>query len=129
MEARTLRLVGAAAAAASALLYYLIGFGVLYIGESTNGQDPGLLGFGLTAGTTFLVAGLLVVAFPRRWLLALIALLDLAVIVAYFAMGSIRDPSFELWGLLVKLAQAIFLLALAFLLLRGGEAQPSARFR
>jgi hypothetical protein len=127
MASRTVRILAAAAAAASALLYYLIGFGVLYIGESTTGEDAGLLGFGLMAGSTFLVAALLVWLMPRRWLLALVALLDVAVIVGYFAAAGIRDPSFEPWGLLVKAAQVVFLLALGYLLLQAPGSRPYGR--
>jgi hypothetical protein len=72
----------------------------------------------LSAGTTFLLAGIAVLLVNRRWLVALVALLDVAVIVAYFAMAGIRDPSFELWGLMVKAFQVVFLVTLGYMLLR-----------
>lgn len=119
----TLRGLAGITAGISALLYYLIGFGVLDIGEAASGEDPGLLGFGLSAGTVFLVAGLLLLFVHRRWLVALIGLMDAAVIVGYFAMADIRVPSYEVWGLSIKAAQVVLLLAIGFLLIGGEEVR------
>jgi len=125
MDPRALRTVGVVAAAASALLYYLIGFGLLDIGTSTDGP-PDLLAFGLIVGTTYVVIGLLLALFwGSRWLLALIGLIDAAVILGYFAMASLRDPPFEVWGLLVKALQVILLVAIGILLF----AHPMERQR
>jgi hypothetical protein len=110
----------------SALLYYLIGFGVLDIGEAASGEDPGLLGFGLSAGTVFLLAGVLVLFVQRRWLVALIGLMDAAVIAGYFVMADIRVPSYEVWGLSIKAVQVVLLLAIGFLLI-GGERVREGR--
>jgi hypothetical protein len=121
MSRHTARSIAAGAAGVSALLYYLIGFGILDIGESTSGTTD-LLGFGLSAGTTFAVAGLLVWFVRRRWLAGAIALLDLGVIIGYFVMAGIRVPPFEVWGMSIKAAQVVLLLAAGYLLFRGGEA-------
>ena len=118
-----MRALAAITAGISALLYYLIGFGVLDIGTAASGEDPGLLGFGLSAGTAFVVAGALVWFVHRRWLVALIGLMDAAVIVGYFAMGDIRVPSYEVWGLSIKAAQVVLLLAIGFLLLRDEQVR------
>lgn len=125
MNLRTVRYLAAAAAAASALLYYLIGFEVVYIGESTARAENDILGFGLSAGTMFLVAAIAVLLIGRRWLVALIAALDAVVIVAYFAFAGIRDPSFEVWGLLVKTAQVVLLAALGYLLIKQSPGQSA----
>lgn len=124
MDPRTLRIVAVAAAAASALLYYLIGFGVLDIGTSTSGT-PDLVGFGLIVGTTYVAIGVLVALFRSRWMLALIGLLDAAVIVGYFLMATIRVPPFEPWGLLVKACQIVLLVAIGMMLF----AQPTEHRR
>jgi hypothetical protein len=62
----------------------------------------------------------------RRWLVALIGLMDAAVIVGYFAMAEMRVPSFEVWGLSIKAAQVVLLLAIGFLLLRGAPERRLA---
>jgi peptidoglycan/LPS O-acetylase OafA/YrhL len=115
MDPRTLRIVAVAAAAASALIYFLIGFGVLDIGESTAGE-PDLLAFGLIVGTVYIVIGLLIALLSSRWMLGLIGLLDAAVILGYVAMASLREPPFEVWGLLVKACQVVLLIAIGLLL-------------
>jgi hypothetical protein len=126
MTTQTMRALAAATAGLSALLYYLIGFGVLDIGEARSGDDAGLLGFGLSAGTAFVAAAILLVLVHRRWLVALIGLMDAAVIVGYFAMAEMRVPSFEVWGLSIKAAQVVLLLAIGFLLLRGAPERRLA---
>jgi hypothetical protein len=124
---KAVRLGAAIASLLSAVLYYLIGFEVLYVGESTNGVDPGLLAFGLSAGTTFVVCAVLLLVVERRLLWIVLATLNAVVIVAYFAMAGVRDPSFEWPGLAVKAAQLVTLGALALLAIRG--PQVTRRFR
>jgi hypothetical protein len=123
MNTATMRYLGAAAAWASAILYYLIGFGVLDIGEAKDGAATDLLGFGLVTGTSFLVAGALVLLVHRRWLIALIGLLDLAVIIGYFAVSGVREPPYEVWGLTIKGLQVVLLLVIGFLTLKA-DAWP-----
>jgi hypothetical protein len=126
MNPRLVRSLAAGTAALSALLYYLIGFGALDIGRSTSGPAD-LLGFGLSAGTAFLGAGVLVLVIHHRWLVALVALMDVAVIVGYFAMAGIRVPPYEIWGLSIKVAQVAFLVALGYLLIRGEQASTYSK--
>ena len=122
MQATTLRIVAAAAAAGSAILYYLIGFSVLFIGESTSGEND-ILGFGLTVGTVFAVLAVVVLLFRRRWVLGIVAALDVAVIIGYFAVAGVRLPPFELWGLTIKALQVIVLVAVGRLIARApGQA-------
>ena len=123
MSATTMRYLGAAAAWVSAVLYYLIGFGVLDIGEAKDGAATDLLGFGLITGTTFVVAGVVVLLVHRRWLIALVGLLDLVVIIGYFAVSGIREPPYEVWGLTIKGLQVVLLLAIGFLTLKADAWQ------
>ena len=122
-----LRFLAAAAAAIAAFLYLLIGFEVVYIGESTTGEDPGLLGFGLSAGITFALIALLLVLVDRRAVWIAAGLLSALVFIAYFAMGSIREPSYEAWGLLIKAMQAVVVLVTGYLLLRASRATEPMR--
>ena len=102
-----LRWIGVAAALACAAIYGLIGFGVLSVGESTTGATTDLLGFGL------LMAGFSVaVAFAVGWLrsrlwLAIVAAFQLVPLIGYVAVAGVREPPFELWGLLIKVGQAV----------------------
>jgi hypothetical protein len=112
------RVAGALAAAAAAGLYLLIGIGLLSIGTAASGEAPDLLSFGLTMAATFVVVAALMVRFRSRRLWIAIALVQLLVIGGYFAMASIRVPPVETWGLLVKLCQAVVLVAATALALR-----------
>jgi hypothetical protein len=67
----------------------------------------------------------LIALFWSRWMLALIGLIDAAVIVGYFVMASIRVPPFEPWGLLIKACQVALLVAIGILLF----AHPMERRR
>jgi hypothetical protein len=107
-----------AAPTAAAGLYLLIGVGVLSIGTARSGTTPDLLAFGAMAGGTFGVVAALLLRFRSRVLWAAVAVLQVTVIGAYFAMAEIRTPPIELWGLLVKGCQLVVLLAVGMLLLR-----------
>ena len=131
MNERTARYLAMAGAAAAALLYFLIGFEVLVIGESKTGTND-IIGFGLSAGTTFAVIAILVAFVDRGWVLATVALLDVAVIVGYFAFAGVREPAYEPWGLLVKACQLVLLGAVGYLFVHrpdhaSSRPQPLAR--
>jgi hypothetical protein len=112
------RRFAAAVAVGIAALYLLIGLGVLDIGTTASGQTPELLDFGLALAGVFLAMGIAVLILSRRAVWALIAAADLLIIAGYFLLADVRSPSFELWGLLTKALQAVFLVALAILLMR-----------
>lgn len=112
------RYTAAGAALAAAALYLLIGLGVLSIGTAKSGEAVDLWSFGATAGATFAVVAALLLRFRSRLLLASVAVLQVIVIVGYFALADIRTPPIEPWGLLIKVCQAIVLVAVAVLLLR-----------
>ena len=124
MNTRNARYLAVGGAAAAALLYLLIGFEVLAIGESKSDAND-ILGFGVSAGTTFALIAIVVAFVHRRLVLVIAALLDAAVIVGYFAFAGVREPAYEPWGLLVKAAQLVLLAGVGYLLVRGrAEATP-----
>lgn len=114
---RTIRLVAAAAAATMAIIYYLIGFGVLTVVRSVSGEMD-LLVFGLAAGSAFLVGAVLLLAFDRRILWILGALLQLFVVWGYLAVAPDRTPAYEAWGITLRLIQVPLFAALVYLALR-----------
>lgn len=116
---RTVRLVAAAAAAAMAIIYYLIGFGVLTVVRSVSG-DMDLLVFGLMAGSAFLLGAVLLLAFDRRILWILGALLQLFVVWGYLAVAPDRTPAYEPWGIALRIIQIPLFAALVYLALRPG---------
>jgi hypothetical protein len=120
------RYVAVACTAIAAILYLAIGFGVVSVGKPASGQAPDLLPFGLMVGGTFAVAAALLAVVRSRVVWVAVAALQIVVIVGYFALASVREPPFESWGLLVKLFQAIVLVAVAYLVLRGTVARSAA---
>jgi peptidoglycan/LPS O-acetylase OafA/YrhL len=114
------RWVAAGASAVAAALYLLIGFGVVSVGESTTaGGAPDLLAFGLMTGGAFAVAAALLALRESRILWIALAALNVIVIVGYVAAASIRSPSYEPWGLGIKACQAVALVAVVYLAVRG----------
>lgn len=111
------RIVAAGAALVAAGLYFLIAAGVLDVGESTNSQDPGLFEFGLIMGVTYVAVTLAILRFRSVVAWAAIAAIQLITLVGYVAASQIREPAFEVWGLLIKACQLAVLVAVAYLVL------------
>lgn len=120
-----MRMLGVGGAIASAALYLLIGLGVLSIGDSTaTGQTTDLLAFGAVMAAVY---GSLAVGLWRlhsRVVLGLIAAFQLIPILGYVAFAGLREPPFDLWGVLIKVAQVGVLVGAAVLALNvdRGEA-------
>jgi len=110
--------VAAGASALAALLYALIGLGVLAIGRPADGSAGDLVGFGVTLGGTFGIAAVLLTRFRSRVLWGAIAILQVIVLVGYFAFAGLREPPIELWGVAIKVCQGVVLLAVGWLLIR-----------
>jgi hypothetical protein len=89
----TIRHAGAVVAAVMAVIYFLIGAGVLQV--VARNEDPGFLFvFGASAGGAFLLGALLLMRFDRRWLWMLGAAFQVFVYWGYFASRPIeRRPS------------------------------------
>lgn len=118
---RSVRNFAAAVAAVTALLYALIGVGLLTVVEPGTSDEGDMLAFGLPAAGAFLVGALLLILFDSRVLWLLGAILQVIVLVGYVAMAGIRTPQFEVWGIIIKATQLVLLCALAFLVLRSPE--------
>jgi len=120
MTADKLRYFAAAMAAVAAIIYFLIGAGVLQVVD--EGGD-GMLTFGLVAGLGFALGVILLLAWKRRFIWILGALLQLFVIAMYFAVGPDRTPHYEMWGLMLRVPQVLILGSLAYLSLRRAPAR------
>jgi hypothetical protein len=115
LDRRTVRLASAIASAAMAGIYFLIGLGVLGVGGSTTGEEVDMTTFGFSAGAAFLIlAGLLAFTDNRVvWILA--AIFNVFVYVLYFGVAPGRAPSFEIWGMTLRIIQLVVLSGLIYL--------------
>lgn len=80
------------------------------------------LGFALPAAAVYALGTVLLWRFDHRVLWAAGAILQVLVIAMYFAVSPQRDPTFEAWGITIRMLQFALLAALAHLATRSGEA-------
>lgn len=121
---RLVRYTAAVLSAAVAAIYFSIGLGIVQVVNEPP-PDMSMFGFGVPAGAAFVIGAVLLVAFDYRLLWALGTMLQVATIVMYFAISPQREPHFEIWGILVKIGQALLLVALAYLAVRGPAHERS----
>ena len=122
----TLRWIGVVAALACAAIYGLIGLGVLSVGESTTEATTDLLGFGLLMAGFSAVVALAVARLHARLWLAIVAGLQLVPLLGYVAAAGLREPPFELWGLLIKVGQAVVFVVATVLALAATTREPAS---
>jgi hypothetical protein len=124
-RATQLRWLGVGAAIASAALYLLIGIGWLTVGASTQEATTDLFGFGVLMGGVYAVTSLAIWFMRSRVVLALVAAFQLIPLLGYVAFAGLREPPFELWGVLIKVCQVGVLVAAAALALRSSRAHEA----
>jgi hypothetical protein len=107
------RTVAVAASALIAGVYLLIFAGVLSVGRAEAG-DLGILG---VAGGVFVVMALLLWRVRSRLLWAGVAGLQLMLTAMYVAVAPERDPSFEVWGLTIRILSVVLFVAVVAMLL------------
>ena len=118
-----IRYFSAAVSAAVAVVYALIALGAIQV-VSTVPQSGDWVIPGAAAVAFALLA--LFLAFTKNRIVPILgAGMSILTIVGYFVVAPHRTPSFEIWGILIKVAQAILVVALGYLAVIGGE--PSAR--
>jgi hypothetical protein len=120
-----IRLVAAALSAVCAVIYFLIGLGVIYPATPATDQ-AGLLVFGLLAGGAFALGAGLLLTMDRRAAWVLGAAFQVLAIVAYFQVAERRTPPFELWGVVLKVLQVAILAALVYLIVRRQDVGQRA---
>jgi hypothetical protein len=106
---RKIRIFAGALSGLTAVIYFLIGFNVVSVVENADQL------FGIFAGVAYAFGAWLLLAYDRRTLWILGAILQVFVIFTYFDLASQRTPAFEAWGILLRIAQAIILIALVYL--------------
>jgi hypothetical protein len=104
------------------LVYLLIGLGVLSVGTSTQAATTDLLGFGVAMAVASAAVAALLWFVPRRGILLGVVGFQLLVLVGYVLAAGVREPPFELWGLLIKACQAVVLVAAILLVTESRQA-------
>jgi hypothetical protein len=96
------------------LIYFLIGFQLLTVLDRPKDQVV----FGLIAGSAFLIGALFIEMFDRRLVMGLGAAAQAFIIYTYFDLASQRQPSFEIWGIVIRVIQVALFTALLYLAMR-----------
>ena len=116
MNRQTVRTASAGLAAAMALIYFLIGLEVVQV-VTDQPATSDMFGFGVGAGLLFLSTAAVIVLVDRRVVWAIGAVLQLLIAIMYFAVAPMRDPSFEVWGITLRVLQLGLFAALMYLAL------------
>ena len=107
---RTIRYFATAVSGATAVMYFLIGFRVVSVLDAPADQS-----WGFVAGGAYALGAMLLLAYDRRVIVILGAILQVFVIYTYFNLASQRTPAYEVWGILIRIAQVMILIALVYL--------------
>ena len=121
-----LRVVTAGLATAAAVVYLLIGFEVLQVVE-VGPSDPSLLWFGLPAAAAFLFGAVVILASDRMLLWVAGAFFQVFAIFAYVGVAEGRTPSFEFWGIALRVVQGLILVSLVVLISRYPQPERVRR--
>src|SRR6187200_2225702 len=113
------RVSGIVAAILAAAIYGLIGLGRLSVGESTTEATTDLFMFGGLMAAISVATAVALWWLHGRVGLGLVAALQLIPLLGYVAAAGMREPPFELWGVLIKACQLTVLVSAAFLALRA----------
>jgi hypothetical protein len=124
---RRVRRAAGALALANALVYGLIGAGIARVSSDVQGDTSFLWVFGLTAGAAFVLGAVLLWAVDRRLLWWLGAAFQVFAIVAYISVAPQRVPPYEAWGLSLKVAQGVLLVALLYLAVARSASRSALR--
>jgi hypothetical protein len=117
---RPIRYLAAAFSAATALMYFMIAFRVVTVIEGSADST-----WALFPCAAYTLGAVLLLVYDHREVWILGAALQVFVIFTYFDLAAQRTPAFEIWGILIRIAQFIILFALAYLVYR--ESKTSAK--
>jgi hypothetical protein len=116
-----IRFAAVALSGVVAVLYLLIGISAIAVVDGQTGLVPPIL----IASGLFAALAVMAVARPSRPLWITGGLLQVLVMLGYFAISAERTPAFEAWGIGVKVLQVLLLAAFLTLLLhRPRREQP-----
>jgi hypothetical protein len=110
------RIVAALASLGAGAIYLLIGTNVVSVGRSTQEATTDLLAFGALMAIVSLAVAIALWLVPwSRFALIGVAIVELVALIGYVAAAGVREPPFDLWGVLIKVLQATVLVATVYL--------------
>ena len=110
------RIVAVFASLGAGVIYLLIGTNVVSVGRSTQEATTDLFAFGALMAIVSLAVALAVWLVPwSRLALIGVAIVELVALIGYVAAAGVREPPFDLWGVLIKVFQATVLVATVYL--------------
>ena len=122
------RIVAALASLSAGLIYLLIGLGVVSVGQSTQEPTTDLFAFGaLMAVVSVAIATAAWLVPWSRLALIGIAVVELIALIGYVAAAGVREPPFDLWGILIKVLQGTVLVATVYLFAERDRWTAAAR--
>jgi hypothetical protein len=120
-----IRYAAGALAGFTAVLYVLIATSAVRVIDPTAVRDArhDQLAFATPAAIAYALGAILLLIdwFDRRILWALGALLQVGVIAMYFSVAPDRKPSFEPWGIAIRVVELLLLVALVMLVVDEPE--------
>lgn len=125
MNTTVVRNIAIGASIVAAAIYLGIGIGVLDIGGAADGSDPGLFEFGVLMAAISGVTAALLWFVRSRVLWIVVAATQVIVLLGYVAFAPYREPAFEAWGIAIKIAQAVVLGAMVYLLAHRRESSTA----
>lgn len=112
-QRRPIRYFAAVMAGVAAIIYLLIGFHIVTVLEAPADQT-----WTIAPAIAYALGAYLLVAYDRRLLWILGAVLQVFVIFTYLNYAPQRTPAFEVWGIVIRIAQLLILVALVYLEVR-----------
>jgi hypothetical protein len=110
------RIVAALASLGAGAIYLLIGTDVVSVGRSTQEATTDLFAFGVLMAIVSLAVAIALWLVPwSRIALIGVAIVELVALIGYVAAAGLREPPFDLWGVLIKVFQAVVLIATVYL--------------
>ena len=98
----------------TSLMYFLVGFQAVTVLDNPDDQTA----FGMIAGAAFLAGALVIWFFDGRLLMGLGAAAQAFIILTYFNLAPEREPSYEPWGVMIRVVQVLLFGALTYLVVR-----------
>ena len=120
---RNVMIVGMAMALISALVYVLMGIGVMEVPDLTT--DEAMPAFYYVIPVAYVIMGILIF-FKRRWLLIILTIINAFTIVVFYAAYATQpDIMLSAPGLITKIAQILLEIGLIYLIITFKRVKPA----
>jgi hypothetical protein len=116
---RLARALASLTALAAGVLYALMAAGTIQVTDPAAQTEAAPAFIPIAAAAAFVLGAILIDRFDRRIVQILGAGVQVITLIGYFAVASGRTPSYEVWGIVIKILQVVTLAALAYLAVRA----------